>query len=102
MFVEYSEDAEIGNSPVWIVFRDHASHVRAIIVSPQGQRISRVLIGHTEQELRKRVLTERTATWIRRRFPSSTLVTLGVELPIPSPLRSAMRREWGAHYVGAG
>ena len=62
MFVEYSENAEIGNSPVWIVFRDHASHVRAIIVSPQGQRISRVLIGHTEQELTRKVYVRKGAT----------------------------------------
>jgi hypothetical protein len=99
--VEYSEDIDVHpHDAIWLVFREHKHHVRATFLAGEGVRFTRIYIGADEQSLRDRILVPRVLSVLRRRFPSSTVVTVGVESPIPSPLRSALRREWGVHYAG--
>jgi hypothetical protein len=86
---------------LWIVYRDRGPVFSGQILSPHGERVSRVMVDHDMTTLRDRLLNERARETIPIVFPNvTTVVTVGPDDPIPPPLRSALRAVWGRHYGG--
>jgi hypothetical protein len=85
---------------VWIIYRSRGSMVSGQIVSPRGNRVSRIILGKDEDEVRSRLLRATTRAAIQRTFPRATLVCVMPDEPIPEPLRRAFRLAWGSLYGG--
>jgi hypothetical protein len=86
---------------LWIVYRTRGTLVSGQILSPHGERVSRILVAQDEAILRDRMLNEKALATIPVVFPNVTdVVTVGRDDPIPPPLRHALRAVWGRHYGG--
>jgi len=85
---------------VWVVYRQRGPMVTGMVVSPHGERISRVKVDHTIDALRGRLLHPRAREALRRSFTGATIVFVSPDEDIPEPLRRAFRSVWGRHYGG--